>query len=500
MTLFSANFIFLYTDILLFLLIGIGLAYFWYARQHEHLIAPWKYLARSKVAMGSAAVLITYLLVAVADSIHFQLPVKDPVTATAEKSEIQYQSEVLSLLDISLETLRTRQEKSYSAPFASRLYTKENIERADGTTTRDYPALRYGGVHLQEGESKKSDIFWRSIKGLFQGLLLGLLLTLLLAYRYCCKYSDSTQSTKARFLSSFYTVLPFGSILLDSSNNTAPTTQKKPAQWSTFIGMATFIFILIAIMMELSQVYHVLGTDKIGESVLFQGIKSIRTGILIGTLTTLVMLPFAIFLGIAAGYFRGWIDDVIQYIYTTLNSIPGVLLIASAILMLQVYLDNNPDQYSSLLERADLRLLFLCMILGVTSWTGLCRYLRAESLKLREMDYIAAARTMGVGHGTILSRHILPNVMHIVLITVVLDFSGLVLAEAVLAYVQIGVDPTTESWGNMINSARLEMARDPIVWWSLAAAFFFMLVLVLAANLFSDVVRDALDPRGRNHD
>jgi peptide/nickel transport system permease protein len=140
------------------------------------------------------------------------------------------------------------------------------------------------------------------------------------------------------------------------------------------------------------------------------------------------------------------------------------------------------------------------MILGVTSWTGLCRYLRAESLKLREMDYIAAARTMGVGHGTIITRHILPNVMHIVLITVVLDFSGLVLAEAVLAYVQIGVDPTTESWGNMINSARLEMARDPIVWWSLTAAFVFMLVLVLAANLFSDAVRDALDPRGRSHD
>jgi peptide/nickel transport system permease protein len=85
--------------------------------------------------------------------------------------------------------------------------------------------------------------------------------------------------------------------------------------------------------------------------------------------------------------------------------------------------------------------------------------------------------------------------MHIVLIAVVLDFSGLVLAEAVLSYINIGVDPTTNSWGNMINSARLEMARDPIVWWSLFAAFVFMFSLVLAANLFSDVVRDAFDPR-----
>ena len=94
-------------------------------------------------------------------------------------------------------------------------------------------------------------------------------------------------------------------------------------------------------------------------------------------------------------------------------------------------------------------------------------------------------------------RHILPNVMHLVLITVVLDFSLLVLAEAVLSYVGVGVDPSTDSWGNMINSARLEMAREPIVWWSLTSAFVFMFGLVLAANLFADAVRDAFDPRLR---
>jgi peptide/nickel transport system permease protein len=210
-----------------------------------------------------------------------------------------------------------------------------------------------------------------------------------------------------------------------------------------------------------------------------------------------VMLPAALLLGIAAGYFRGWVDDVIQYLYTTLNSIPGVLLIAAAILMLQVYMSNHADDFASLVERADLRLLFLCLILGVTSWTGLCRLLRGEALKLREVDYVQAASALGVGHFTIIGRHLLPNVMHIVLITLVLDFSGLVLAEAVLSYVNIGVDPTMNSWGNMINSARLELARDPVVWWSLTAAFAFMFTLVLAANLFADVVRDAFDPRLR---
>jgi peptide/nickel transport system permease protein len=139
--------------------------------------------------------------------------------------------------------------------------------------------------------------------------------------------------------------------------------------------------------------------------------------------------------------------------------------------------------------------LALCLILGLTSWTGLCRLLRAETLKLRDLEYVQAAKVLGVSQALILFRHILPNVFHLVLIAVALDFSSLVLAEAVLSYVNIGVDPTTESWGNMINTARLEMAREPVVWWSLASAFCFMLGLVLPANLLADALRDAFDPR-----
>jgi peptide/nickel transport system permease protein len=247
----------------------------------------------------------------------------------------------------------------------------------------------------------------------------------------------------------------------------------------------------------LSGHYHVLGTDKVGQDILYQTLKSIRTGLVIGTLTTLIMLPFAVVLGIMAGYFRGWVGDVISYVYTTLNSIPGVLLIAASVLLLQAWIDSNPELFETVAERADVRLLSLCLILGVTSWTGLCRLLRGETLKLREMEYVQAARAFGVHDWRIIMRHLLPNVMHIVLITVVMDFSGLVLAEAVLSYVGVGVDPSMISFGTMINNARLELAREPMVWWSLASAFVFMFVLVLSANLFSDAVRDAFDPRIR---
>jgi len=162
-----------------------------------------------------------------------------------------------------------------------------------------------------------------------------------------------------------------------------------------------------------------------------------------------------------------------------------------------VYIDKHPELFPTAAHRADLRLLLLCIILGVTSWTGLARLLRGEALKLREMEYIQAAHAFAVPHFRVITRHILPNVMHIVLIAIVMDFSGLVLAEAVLSYVGVGVDPSTISFGTMINSARLEMAREPMVWWSLAVAFGFMLLLVLSANLFADAVRDAFDPRIR---
>ena len=497
MELFNVKFVLLYTDALLYLLLFIVLAYAIYASRHAHLIAPWKRLATDSVAMGSAAILLAYAIVGLADSVHFR---EKQAAANAELTQTEqaatkttakekkppktiYSTEVKSLLVVWLQKLQEKGEKTYSAPLATHLHAKESIEQADGSIIRDYPRLKHGGAHLTNIETKGSDIFKKVLSGTLIGILWSLVLLIILASRQWFKYRKALSTEKS------HTWLNAVSYLLKSRHPSSKT------RWRAFWIISTITFIVASVLWHLSNSYHVLGTDKIGQDVLYQSLKSIRTGLLIGTLTTLVMLPFAIFMGIAAGYFRGWIDDVIQFTYTTLNSIPGVLLIAAAILMLNVYLDNHADQYNSLLERADMRLLFLCIILGITSWTGLCRYLRAESLKLREMDYIAAARSQGVGHFTILGRHILPNVMHIVLITVALDFSGLVLAEAALAYVQIGVDPTTESWGNMINGARLEMAREPVVWWSLAAAFAFMFTLVLAANLFADAVRDALDPK-----
>jgi peptide/nickel transport system permease protein len=241
----------------------------------------------------------------------------------------------------------------------------------------------------------------------------------------------------------------------------------------------------------------VFGTDVTGNDVLYQTLKSIRTAFVIGSLATLATLPLAVVLGILAGYFRGWVDEVIQYLYTVLSSIPNILLIAALVLMVQVFLDKHPELFETGLERADLKLFLLCAVLGLTGWAGLCRLLRAETLKLRELDFVQAAQAFGVGSTRVMSRHVFPNVAHLMLIVTVLDFSSLILYEAVLSYVGVGVDPSMNSFGGMINFARNEMSRDPVVWWSFAAAFSFMVTLVLAANLFADGVRDAFDPRSR---
>ena len=224
---------------------------------------------------------------------------------------------------------------------------------------------------------------------------------------------------------------------------------------------------------------HLLGTDKVGQDVFCQTVKSVRTGLIVGGLTTLIAVPFAILFGVLAGFFGGWVDDVVQYLYSTLASVPWVLL---AVAFMLVFGQGLPQ---------------LCVVLGLTGWVSLCRVLRGETLKLREREYVQAALALGVSRLRVIHRHVIPNVMHLVLISIVLRFSGLVLAEAVLSYIGVGVGPDTSSWGSMIDQARSELGRDPVVWWGLAGAFVAMFGLVLTANLFGDALRDALDPRLR---
>jgi len=221
---------------------------------------------------------------------------------------------------------------------------------------------------------------------------------------------------------------------------------------------------------------HLLGTDILGRDVLHMTLKGARVALLIGGLTTLIIIPVALGFGVAAGYFGGVVDDAVFFIMSTLASIPGILLLTALIMVLGVGTVQ------------------ICVALGVTGWVGFCRVARGETLKLRELDYVQAARALGASSRGIIMRHVVPNLMHLVVITFVLTFSGLVLSEAVLSWLGLGI---AGSWGQMIDQARDELARDPVIGWNLAAASVALFGLILAVNILGDAVRDVLDPRTR---
>lgn len=456
--------VFLWTDILIWLLVAACMAFAWTIARTPALRSSWHAVLARPMGMASLTVLTVFVFIGLADSLHYR----------ARLGNGQLDVEVWSVLDKALGNLNEKPERTYSAPLATHAQSKETLEKPDGRQVRETPRLLHGGAYLADPEKDwLADIARHTATGLMWGALASLLFASLLALlmRAVWQCDQKTVFTRLWF------------------------PQSADLAWRSLLVTVTLILLATGVIASLAGGYHVFGTDKVGQDVLYQTLRSVRTGLVIGTLTTLVTLPLAIGLGLLAGYFRGWVDDVIQYVYTTLNSIPWVLLVAAAVLIVQVFIEQHESDFSSVAERADVRLLALCVIIGLTGWTGLARLLRAETLKLRELDYVTAARAFGVSGTRILLRHILPNVQHLILISIVMDFSGLVLAEAILSYVGVGVDPVMNSWGNMINAARLELAREPVVWWPLVAAFGFMFALVLAANLFADVVQDAFDPR-----
>ncbi len=222
---------------------------------------------------------------------------------------------------------------------------------------------------------------------------------------------------------------------------------------------------------------HLLGTDALGKDVLRETLRACRTALIIGGLTSALYIPVGAMLGLAAGYFRRHTDEIITYFYSVVASVPTILLLVAII---------------STLGKS-----FLSMTgaLAFTAWVGVCRLVRGETMRQSGTQYVSAARALGQTHWRILTRHLLPNVMHLVLITFILGFSNLVLFEVILSYLGVGLPVGTASWGAMIDGARGELTREPVIWWNLAAASAALFGLVLSLNLFGDALRRAFDPK-----
>ncbi len=436
------------TDLLVWLIAIGGVVSFRLSFRRAFWRQAWGRIGADGKAMFSLGWLLILVGIALADSVRYR-PAKG--------------ADLRTLLDRACVAIVQNAEESYASPMAMRGFTTRMTETPEGIR-QERPRLAYSGRHVADDEDHLADVLKR--------LLIGSALGLGFGFAVGWPALLAIEAWRRRFM---------------------PGEQRLNRRWRFgVIGFFLMLGLFAGELLYLGHYYHVLGTDKVGNSTLWIALKSIRTAFVIGSLTTVFVTIPAVMFGLLAGYLRGWVDDLVQYLYTTISSIPNILLISAGMLIVQTQLAEAVADMA-----ADQRLMFLCLILAATGWAGLCRLVRGEVLKLREIEYVQGARAMGLSAFSIMRRHLLPNVMHIVLINILLSFSRLVLAEAVLAYIGIGVHPSTQSFGNMIIGAQEQLARSPVMWWNLATAFVFLLILVIPANLFGDAVRDALDPKLR---
>ncbi len=243
-----------------------------------------------------------------------------------------------------------------------------------------------------------------------------------------------------------------------------------------------------------------LGADQLGRDVLSIALRGATTALWIGLFAAMLSSFIGMGLGALAGYFGGWVDDLIVWAYTTLSAIPYLLLLMAFSFVFR----NNEGvtlwyRESFLYEdwNVSMGLFTIILAIGLTSWVSTCRIVRAEFIKHRDRDYVLAALAMGLPTRRVIFRHVLPNVFHLVLITFSLLFIGAIKFEVILSFLGLGLEPSEASWGNMISAGAGELLRADTVWWGITTATVFLFGLVLSVNLFADALRDALDPRLR---
>ena len=218
------------------------------------------------------------------------------------------------------------------------------------------------------------------------------------------------------------------------------------------------------------------GADKWGRDIIKKTIKGAETSIVVGLVAALLATVLGTVFAAISGYFGGWVDDVFNWFYSIFTSVPYLLLILAVAAVLQ-----------------QKGVLTIVLILGLTGWTGTFRLIRAEYMKHKTREYVMAADAIGASHWRKMFSHIFPNISHVALVQLSILVVGFIKSEVILSFLGFGVPVGVVSWGSMLNEAQNELILGK--WWQLAAASIAMAILVTAFSLFTDALRDALDPK-----
>ena len=217
-----------------------------------------------------------------------------------------------------------------------------------------------------------------------------------------------------------------------------------------------------------------LGTDDLGRDVLVRILYGARISLLVGFVAVGIATSIGILLGAVAGYYGRWIDSLIMRFVDIMLCFPAFFLILAVIAFLKPSIWN------------------IMIIIGLTSWMGVARLVRAEFLSLRERDFVLAAKAIGAKDARIIFRHILPNAISPILVSATLGVAGAILTESALSFLGIGVQPPTPSWGNMLIAGKQTLGT---AWWLSVFPGLAILITVLGYNLLGEGIRDAMDPR-----
>ena len=218
------------------------------------------------------------------------------------------------------------------------------------------------------------------------------------------------------------------------------------------------------------------GADKWGHDIIKKTIKGTETSIVVGLVAALLATVLGTLFGALSGYYGKWVDDFFNWFYSIFTSVPYLLLILSVAAVLQKK-----------------GVLTIVLILGLTGWTGAYRLIRAEYIKHKSREYVMAADAIGASHWRKMFSHIFPNISHVALVQMSILVVGFIKSEVILSFLGFGVPVGVVSWGSMLNEAQNELILGK--WWQLVAASIGMAVLVTAFSLFTDALRDALDPK-----